>query len=144
MNWIRFCAFNQFYQSNAQELEYLHIMINGFVVEIINENKKSVSVSLFKSDGIPAGVTIHTKGTDYDYNAMHLLSINKGFKGSGLSVDDERISGVTIYKESNPKSYPFHKIMDNHEIMIDGVSNYLSILIPASSHILFQLLPTFK
>ena len=72
------------------------------------------------------------------------MSINEGFMGSGISTDDDRIYKVTIYKNNNPTNYEFHKILDNKEIIIDGLSNYITLVIPPSSKILIQLIPVFK
>jgi hypothetical protein len=119
-------------------------MKNGFVLDIINENTEEISVSLFTNKEIPSGVSIMYKNSNYDYKSLFLMSINEGFMGAGISTDDERICHVTIYKNSNPTSYKFYKILDNKEIIIDGTTNYITLVIPPSSKTLIQLIPAFK
>jgi hypothetical protein len=119
-------------------------MINGFVLDIINENTEEISVSLFTDKEIPSGVTISTKNSNYNYKSLLLMSINEGFMGGGISTDDERVCQVTIYKNSNPISYDFYKTLDDKEIIIDGLTNYITLVIPPSSKILIQLIPYFK
>ena len=119
-------------------------MINGFVLDITNENKEAISISLFTGSEIPKGVTISIKNSNDDYNALLSMSMNEGFIGGGISTDDERISQVNIFKNGSPSSYEFHKIIDNLEIIIDGISNYITIVIPPTSKSLFQLMPFLK
>lgn len=119
-------------------------MINGFVLDIINENTEEISVSLFTNKEIPSGVTISTKNSNYNYKSLLLMSINEGFMGGGISTDDERVCQVTIYKNSNPISYDFYKILDDKEIIIDGLANYITLVMPPSSKTLIQLIPYFK
>jgi hypothetical protein len=119
-------------------------MINGFVLDIINENTEDITVLLFTNKEIPSGVTITAKNTNYDYSSLFLMSIKEGFMGGGISTDNEHISRVTIFKNNNPCSYEFHKIIDNLEIIIDGQNNYIAIEISPSSKSLVQLIPTFK
>lgn len=119
-------------------------MINGFVLDITNENTEEISISLFTDKEIPSGVTISTKNSNYDYKSLYLMSVNKGFIGGGLSTDNERISQVIIFKNSDPISYEFHKILDEVEIIIDGLTNYFTIVIPPSSKSIVQLMPYLK
>ncbi len=119
-------------------------MINGFVLEVVNENTTEVIVTLFKNASLPNGVRIHSRNSQYDYNSLFQMSIDEGFMGSGISTDDERISRITIYKDSNPTSFEFNKILDNLEIIIDGQTNYISLVIPPSSDTIIQLMPLFN
>lgn len=119
-------------------------MINGFELDIINENTEEASVSLFTNKEIPSGVSIIARNADYDYKALYVMSITEGFMGRGISTDDDRICHVTIIKNDNSSTYEFHKILDNMEIIIDGLNNYITLTIPPSSKSLFQLIPFFK
>ncbi len=119
------------------------MMINGFLVEILNENNEAVSVSLFQPAGIPPGITIHAKGTEHDYHALHHMSVTAGFMGAGLSTDDDRIIHGTIHHDHTQTNFSFNKILDNHPIVIDGKSRFITLIIPAGTKMLLQLLPTF-
>jgi hypothetical protein len=119
-------------------------MINGFVIDVFNETNEPVSVSLFKDMTFPAGVTVKAIHSDYDYKSLSLLAINEGFIGSGISTDDDRICQVTVFKNSLHQIFEFNKIFDNTEIIIDGLANYISFVIPPFSKSIIQLLPTFK
>ena len=119
-------------------------MINGFVLDIVNENNEEVSISLFTNGEIPTGVTITARNSNYDYNSLFLMSINEGFIGGGISTDDKSISQVTIFKNGTPSTYEFCKILDGMEIIIDGLTNYITFVVPPKSKSLFQLIPHFK
>lgn len=115
-------------------------MINGITIEIENQNNKEVSIELFKNN-IPDGVSIKSINSDFDYSSLSLMALNEGFQGSGISTDNDDIKSVTIYSNHIPSVYPFRNILDNQEIIIDGVANYISIVIPADSKTILQLLP---
>lgn len=119
-------------------------MINGFVLDIINENTEEITVSLFTNKAIPTGVSITAKNSNYNYNSLLLMSINEGFMGGGISTDDERICQVTVFKNNISCNHEFHKILDNMEIILDGRKNYIILTIPPSSKSLVQLMPFFK
>ncbi|MBU3714207.1 MAG: hypothetical protein FGM46_04585 [Ferruginibacter sp.] len=116
-------------------------MINGFVIDIINENPEAIFLPLFTDKGLPGGVTITAKHSGYDYNALFLMAMTEGFTGSGISTDDERIGQVTIYEAGKPNNYEFYKLLENRKIRIDGVSCYVTLIIPPSSEITAQLMP---
>jgi hypothetical protein len=107
------------------------------------KKKVEVTVSLFTEKEIPSGVVIKAKNSTYDYHSLFLMSINEGFMGSGVSIDDDRICQITIYEDGKPTICDVKKIFDNKEIIIDGLTNYITIIIPPSSGILFQLMPSF-
>jgi hypothetical protein len=119
-------------------------MLNGFVLDVINENNEEVSISLFNNGEIQTGLTITARNSNYDYNSLFLMSINEVFIGGGISTDDESISQVTIFKNGTPITYEFCKILDGKEIIIDGLTNYLTFVVPPKSKSLFQLIPYFK
>jgi hypothetical protein len=119
-------------------------MINGFVLDIVNENNEEVSISLFNNGEIQTGLTITARNSKYDYNSLFLMSINEGFIGCGISTDDKSISQVTIFKNGTPSTYEFCKILDGMEIIIDGLTNYITFLVRPKSKSLFQLIPHFK
>ncbi len=119
-------------------------MINGFVLEITNEKKEDVLVSLFNNELITAGVTIRAKNSNYDYKSLYIMAINEGFSGSGIMTDDDRICRINIYKDSIPTSFEFYKILGDQKIIIDGLFNYITLIIPQSSKLLLQLIPGFK
>jgi hypothetical protein len=119
-------------------------MINGFVIDVFNETNEPVSVSLYKDMTLPAGLTIKAIHSDYDYKSLSFLAVNEEFIGSGISTDDDRICKVTFFKDSIPQSLVFNKILDNTEINIDGLANYVTLVIPPFSKSIIQLLPTFK
>jgi hypothetical protein len=116
-------------------------MINGFLLDIVNENKDEVHVSLFQNQQLPIGVSINAKNSSYDYKSLLLMSINEGFIGSGISIDDDHNHKVTICKNGNTQSYEFYKILYNKEIIIDGLANYITLVIRPSSNLSIQLIP---
>ncbi len=93
---------------------------------------------------LPAGLTIKAIHSDYDYKSLSFLAVNEGFIGSGISTDDDRISQVTVFKDSLPQIFKFNKILNNTEINIDGLANYITLVAPLFSKSIIQLLPTFK
>jgi hypothetical protein len=98
---------------------------------------------LFQPAGIPPGLSINTNCVEYDYHALHLMSVTAGFMGAGLSTDDDRIIHGTIHHDHTQTNFSFNKILDNHPIVIDGKSRFITLIIPAGTKMLLQLLPTF-
>ena len=115
-------------------------MINGVIIEIENQNNKDVTVEIFKPN-IPDGVSIKSINSNYEYASLTLMALNEGFKGSGILTDNEDIERVTIYSNDIPTIHSFRKILENQEIIIDGIANYISIVIPATSKTILQLKP---
>lgn len=116
-------------------------MINGFLIDIVNENNEDVTLSFFTNQKIPNGVSVTVKNLDFDYNSLLSMAINTGFIGNGICTDDNRIFQAAIYKNGTPIFYEFSKVLNDTEIMIDGLSNYFALTIPPSSKTLVQLLP---
>ena len=99
-----------------------------------------MTIEIFKTN-IPDGVSIIPINSKYDYSALSLMALNEGFKGSGILIDNDDIESVTIYSNNIPTIYSFRKFLDNQEIIIDGLANYISIVIPATSKTILQLMP---
>jgi hypothetical protein len=55
-------------------------LINRFLLEITNENKEEVSVSLFNYEVIPADNTINTKYSNFDHYSLYIMAINDLFE----------------------------------------------------------------
>lgn len=119
-------------------------MINGIVIDVFNETNESVSFSLFKDLTLPAGVAIKAIHSDYDYRSPSFLAINEGFIGGGISTDNDGICQVTVFKDNIPQIFKFNKILDNTEINIDGLANYITHVAPPFYKSIIQLFPTFK
>lgn len=116
-------------------------MINRFLIEVDNENNEDVTLSFFTNEKIPNVVGVTLKNSDFDYNSLLLMAINTGFIGNGICTDDNRVFQAAIYKDGTPIFYEFSKVLNDTEIMIDGVSNYFTLTIPSSSKTLVQLMP---
>ena len=112
--------------------------INGFVIDIHNETNQSHLIRLFENSTLPDGVKINFRNTEYDYNLLQTLAQSKGFIGNGISVDKEL--KFAISNGLTTKKY-LTKFLTDKEILIDGLSNYVEVEIPARTLILFQLMP---
>ena len=115
-------------------------MINGFLLEIENATLEEQLIPFFKKEQLPEGVYIRAKGTSYDYDSLLLLATSKGFKGTGIMVDDINVNRLSIYKNNEPKDIILNKIIDDIEILIDGGSNYITLVIPPRTNVLIQLI----
>ena len=117
-------------------------MINGFIVEIKNTLAIEQTVLLFKEGGMPKGITVLSKGTTYDYDSLLSLSKREGFKGSGIITDDFEVNQLTIFTENNATQHHFSKIHEE-SIFLDGITKYISLVIPSCKTVLIQLAPLF-
>ncbi len=113
-------------------------MINGFVVEINKAINQMQLVALFLNQELPDGVTIRIPNADYDYKALSLLASTKGFRGSGINTEQEL--EITIHNGARTETH-ITMFLPEKEILIDGVSSYLVVNIPADSNVIFQLMP---
>lgn len=119
-------------------------MINGFLVEVVNTTQDEQIVFLFNEMGLPKGVTVISKGTQYDYPALLSLSKTNGFKGSGIMTDTKSVDSVTIFNENEAVLINLHPLMADRDIIINGTSKYISFSIPPLSNALIQLIQVLK
>ena len=117
-------------------------MINGFVVDIINNTNEQKEICLFKEGGIPEDVLVHViNNPALDLNYLLNIARTKGFMGSGLQVDTDLIDHLIIHDEENVETIGFKRILHPKEIKLNGVSKYICLSIPPQVPVLVQLLP---
>jgi hypothetical protein len=119
-------------------------MINGFLVEVNNTTQEEQNVFLFKEMGLPKGVTVIAWGTQYDYPSLLSFAINKGFKGNGIMTDTESVDTVSIFNENEAVVLNFDHLLEDQEIIINGISKYISFTIPPSSNVLIKLMQVLE
>ena len=117
-------------------------MLNGFVLEINNENGFDCEVPLFLDFELPAGVNIKTNSAEFYFKNLVFLAQSEKFSGSGFQSDIIKKVIFVFPKGERPliPSLPSKE----EKIIIDGFENYLNIVIPARSFGMFQLLPFLK
>lgn len=118
-------------------------MINGFLIEITNENNEEQLIHLFK-DTLPGEVSIKSINSNYDYPTLSLMALNQAFEGSGIVTDIGGTCSITIHTNGISTTHQFSKSLDNQEIIIDGKTNYLSIFTPPKSKSIVQLVPVLR
>ena len=117
-------------------------MLNGFVLEINNENGFDCEVPLFLDYELPAGVIIKTSSAEFSYKNLVLMAQCEKFSGSGFQSDI--IKKVVLVSPKGEKALNTPSFSKKQEIILDGFENYLNIVIPARSFGMFQLLPFLK
>ena len=86
-------------------------MINGFVVDIINNTNEQKEICLFKEGGIPEDVLVHViNNPALDLNYLLNIARIKGFMGSGLQVDTDLIDHLVIHDEENVETIGFKNV----------------------------------
>jgi hypothetical protein len=116
-------------------------MINGFIIEVLNNNNNEVTVPFFIEETQPTGISVNSKNAGYKYASLLIMAQMQGFAGSGFITDDKRVSHLTICKNNQHTQHDFFKILDNQGIIIDGKDNYISLNFPPMSTTLVQLMP---
>lgn len=119
-------------------------MLNGFIVEINNSTVHEQAVVLFKKMNLSSGVTVYGLNSNTDYESLVSMATTEGFKGNGIMTNNENINQLTIVSNNKSTHARFKNIHDNVEIIIDGTSNYISLVIPPATIAVVQLLPMLK
>jgi len=114
-------------------------MLNGFVLDIHNENGFECKIPLFRDIKLPEGLSIRTSNGNYSYNSLVLMAKSKKFIGSGFQSDIVQKALFMSPKGATPLNSTAFSM--DLEIIIDGFENYLSIIIPPNSSGVFQLFP---
>jgi hypothetical protein len=116
-------------------------MQRGFTLEIINNNLSEKEINLFTKKGLPEDVTVNVINTKNNYEILLNIALNEGFIGSGIMVNSDLIDCITIHDGSKLEIVGFEKMLIETKISINGTSNYISLTVPPSSHLVLQLLP---
>ena len=118
-------------------------MINGFTIEVHNNNGQEKELCLFKEGGLPAEVLVNVVNSSVDYNFLLNIARDKGFFGSGIMVNNDQIKFVTVYDGEVVETVEFDKLIVEKQVVMNGVDKYISIVIPAGNEVpvLVQLLP---
>jgi hypothetical protein len=114
-------------------------MLNGFVLEINNENGFECEVPLFLDYELPAGVIIKTNSGEFSFKNLVFMAQSEKFSGSGFQSDI--IKKVVLISPNGEKALNTPTFSKKQEIILDGMESYLNITIPAKSVGIFQLLP---
>jgi hypothetical protein len=114
-------------------------MLNGFVLDIHNENGFKCEIPLFRDFKLPDGLSIRTSNGNYSYDTLVLMAKNEKFLGSEFQSDIVQKALFMSPKGAITMNSTAFSI--DQEIIIDGFENYLSIIIPPNSSGVFQLFP---
>jgi hypothetical protein len=118
------------------------LMMNGFVLEINNENGFECEIPLFRDFELPIGLSIKTIIGNYSYDSLVLMAKNDQFLGSGYQSDIvQKVQLISPNGAITLNSTVFSK---DPKIIIDGFGNYLSITVPPNSFGVFQLFPALE
>ena len=116
-------------------------MNRGFTIELINKNKSDRDINLFTNEGLPDDVTVNVINTKNNYNFLFNIAQREGFMGSGLMINSALVNCITIHDGSKLEIVSFEKMLIEKKISINGTSNFISLTVPPSSHLVLQLLP---
>ena len=116
-------------------------MNRGFTIELINNNKSERSINLFTNEGLPNDVTVNVINTQNNYDILLNIALREGFIGSGLMTNSDLVNCITIHDGSKLEIISFEKMLIEKKILINGTSNFISLTVPPSSHLVLQLLP---
>ena len=114
-------------------------MINGFVIEINNENGEEYSIPLFKEFELPFGLTIVAINNRYNYDSLCLMAKTEGFVGHGFN--SSIIKQVKIQAKNQLSEIDLKSSEPVFKVVIDGLENYITIIVPPYSSGFFQLFP---
>ena len=118
------------------------LMMNGFVLEINNENGFECEIPLFRDFELPIGLSIKTIIGNYSYDSLVLMAKNDQFLGSGYQSDIvQKVQLISPNGAITLNSTVFSK---DPKIIIDGFGNYLSIIVPPNSFGFFQMFPALE
>ena len=116
-------------------------MNRGFTIELINNNKSERNINLFTNEGLPDDVTVNVINTKNNYDFLLNIAIGEGFIGSGLMINSDLVNCIKIHDDSKLEIVSFEKMLIEKKISINGTSNFISLTVPPSSHLVLQLLP---
>ena len=116
-------------------------MNRGFTIELINNYNAEREINLFTKDGLPDDVTVNVINTKNNYDFLLNIAIAEGFIGSGLMINSDLVNCITIHDVSKIEIISFEKMFIEKIISINGTSNFISLTVPPSSHLVLQLLP---
>ena len=116
-------------------------MNRGFTIELINTNKSERNINLFTNEGLPDDVTVNVINTKNNYDFLLNIAQREGFIGSGLMINSDLVNCITIHDGSKLEIISFEKMLIEKKILINGTSNFISLTVPQSSHLVLQLLP---
>jgi hypothetical protein len=114
-------------------------MLNGFVLDIHNENGFTCEIPLFRDFKLPDGLSIKSCIGSYSYDSLVLMAKSNKFFGSRFQSDIVQKALFMSPKGAITLNSTAFSI--DQEIIIDGFDNYLSIIIPPNSFGVFQLFP---
>ena len=114
-------------------------MLNGFVLNIHNENGFTCKIPLFCDFKLPNGLSIKSNIGNYSYDSLVLMAKSEKFLGNGFQSDIVQEVVFISPKGSIPLNSTTFSM--DQEIIIDGFEHYLSIIIPPNSFGVFQLFP---
>ena len=114
-------------------------MINGFVLDINNENGIEFEIPLFRDFNLPDGVSIKIINSNYTYDSLVLMAKSKNFIGGGFQSD--LIKNVKLITRQSVLEFDSNVLSLDKKIILDGFENYLSILVPPNNSGFFQLFP---
>ena len=115
-------------------------MNRGFTIELINNNKSDRDINLFTNEGLPDDVTLNVINTKNNYDFLLNIAL-EGFIGSGLMINSDLVNCIKIHDDSKLEIVSFEKMLIEKKISINGTSNFISLTVPPSSHLVLQLLP---
>ena len=116
-------------------------MNRGFTIELINTNKSERNINLFTNEGLPDDVTVNVINTQNNYDILLNIALGEGFIGSGLMTNSDLVNCITIHDGSKLEIVSFEKMLIEKKILINGTSNFISLTVPPSSHLVLALLP---
>lgn len=116
--------------------------MNGFVLEINNENGFECEIPLFRDFELPIGLSIKTSIGNYSYDSLVLMAKNDQFLGSGYQSDI--VQKVQLISPNGAITLNSTVSSKDPQIIIDGFGNYLSITIPPNSFGFFQMFPSLE
>jgi hypothetical protein len=116
-------------------------MNRGFTIELINNNKSDRDINLFTNEGLPDDVTVNVINTKNNYDFLLNIAIGEGFFGSGLMINSDLVNCITIHDGSKFEIVSFENMLIEKKILINGTSNFISLTVPPSSHLVLALLP---
>ena len=116
-------------------------MNRGCTIELINTNKSERNINLFTNEGLPDDVTVNVINTKNNYDFLLNIAQREGFIGSGLMINSDLVNCITIHDGSKLEIVSFEKMLIEKKILINGTSNFISLTVPPSSHLVLALLP---
>ena len=116
-------------------------MKRGFTIELININKSERNINLFTNEGLPNDVTVNVINTKNNYDYLLDIAQGEGIIGSGLMINSELVNCITIHNDSKLEIVSFEKMLIEKKILVNGTSNFISLTVPPSSHLVLQLFP---